>query len=166
MANHTPRTNQPRHNAGRFVKDPAIADRDVAAAELRKQGKTYQEIADALGYTNKGSAHHAVMRCMAEIRKDAGERMIAVEREELERLYAEAMDILERDHIHVSNGRVVYGDDGQPVLDDGPKLTAISTMRQIRESYRKLLGLDQPAKQEISGGVKYEILGVSPEDLS
>lgn len=167
MANHTPRTNQPRNaKNNRFVRDPNVAERDAAAAELKRQGKTYQQIADALGYTNRGSAHHAVMRVMAEVRRDAGERLIAVEREELERLYQAALDILETDHQAVAQGKAVYDEDGSRVFDAGPKLQAINAARQIRESYRKLLGLDQPAKQEISGGVKYEVVGISTEDLT
>lgn len=165
MANHnTP--NQPRNNTGRFVTDPAIADRDAQAAHLRKQGATYQQIADHLGYTNRGSAHHAVMRTMAEVRKDAGEKLIAVEREELERLYEAALELLETDHQAVAQGKAVYDDAGQPIYDAQPKIAAINAARQIRESYRKLLGLDQPAKQEISGGVKYEVVGISAEDLT
>lgn len=166
MANHTPRTNQPRNGGHTFCKDPAVADRDAAAVLLRKDGKTYQEIADALGYTNRGSAHHAVMRAMAEVRRDAAEQLVAVEREELERLYLETLEIIDAKHQAVAQGKAVYAEDGTPIYDAAPRIAAINTAVKIRESYRKLLGLDQPAKQEISGGVKYEVVGISAEDLT
>ncbi len=38
-------------------------------------------------------------------------------------------------------------------------------MRAIRESYRKLLGVDQPTQVAVSGAVRYEVVGVNPEDL-
>ena len=30
---------------------------------------------------------------------------------------------------------------------------------------RKLLGLDQPVKTQVSGGVTYEVVGIDPEAL-
>jgi hypothetical protein len=155
-----------RDSRGQFFRDLDVADRDAAAADLRREGKTYEQIAAALGYTNRGSAHHAVMRAMAHIRQDAGDKLIAVEREELERLYLAALELLEADHQAVAQGRAVYDEAGQPIYDAQPKIAAINAAVKIRESYRKLLGLDQPAKQEISGGVKYEVVGVTEADLS
>lgn len=155
-----------RDGGGRYAIDPATAERDAEAARLAREGLTYQEIADELGMANRGVAWRAVARCRAEVRKEAGEELIAVERAELDRLYVAACEIIETQHIAVSNGRVVRDDDGTPIHDDGPRVAAIGAARQIRESYRKLLGLDQPAKQEISGGVKYEVVGISTEDLA
>lgn len=155
-----------RDSAGKFAREPNTAERDACAAQLRKQGKTYKEIAEALGYYDQGGAWRAVARVRSEVRQEAGAELIAVEKAELDRLYVLAMEIIERQHVAVSNGRVVRDDDGTPINDDGPRLAAIGAARQIRESYRKLTGLDQPAKQEISGGVKYEVVGISAEDLT
>jgi hypothetical protein len=49
--------------------------------------------------------------------------------------------------------------------DDGPVLSAIDRIVRISESRRKLLGLDQPAKTQVSGGVTYEVVGINPDDL-
>lgn len=167
MANHTPRDKQPRNSQnGRFVTDVAVADRDAAAVRLRKDGRTYAQIAVELGYADKAAAWRAVARCTAEVRQEAASELIAVEKAELDRLYQAALEIIESDHQAVAQGKGVYAEDGTPIYDAQPKIAAIGAARQIRESYRKLLGLDQPAKQEISGGVKYEVVGVDPADLS
>jgi hypothetical protein len=76
-----------------------------------------------------------------------------------------ALEIIERNHVVVSHGQVVYGQDGQPLPDDGPRLQAIQTALRIRDQYQNLHGLKQPAKVEHSGGVKFEIVGVDPQEL-
>jgi hypothetical protein len=50
-------------------------------------------------------------------------------------------------------------------MDDGPVLSAIDRLVRISESRRKLLGLDQPAKMNVSGGLTYEVVGIDPEAL-
>lgn len=150
---------------GRFIYTAESAQRDAAAADLRSQRYSYQRIADELGYNNKGDAWRGVDRALKTIVKDSAEKLIQTEAAQLDELYVEALEILQRDHLTVSHGKVVYGDDGQPLLDDGPKLQAIDRLVKIRESYRKLHGLDAATKTQVSGGVKYEIVGIDPDDL-
>lgn len=163
MADNYEQPRNPQNN--RFVKDPTKAQRDADAARLRAEGRTYQQIANELGYADKGEAWRGVQRCIREVRQEAGAELIAVEAAELDRLYTEALGVLERDHVLVQFGKVIEVD-GVPEIDTAPKLAAIDRLVRIRESYRKLFGLDQPAKQEISGGVKYEVVGISTEDLT
>ena len=160
--------NRPRnHNTGRYEPTQAAAERAAEAARLRATNPrmTYQQIADAVGFASKGDAWRAVQRCRETVLREAGAELIASEAAQLDDLFVHAMEVLEREHVMVSHGRIVCGDDGQPLLDDGPKLAALREMRAIRESYRKLFGVDQPAKVEHSGGVKFEIVGVDPQDL-
>jgi hypothetical protein len=157
---------QPRDGNGGFLYDNASVQRDADASRLRSEGKTYQQIADALGYSDRGCAWRGIQRARKAILREPAEELIQVESARLDELYVAALDVLERDHPTVSNGRVMYDDAGKLILDDGPKLAAIRELRQIRESFRKLHGLDQPGKVEMSGGVKYEIVGVGPEDLT
>ena len=156
---------QPRDGNGGFLTTNASVQRDADASRLRSQGKTYQQIADALGYSDRGHAWRGIQRARRAILREPAEELIQVESARLDELYVAALDVLERDHPAISNGRVMYGDDGQPILDDGPKLAALRELRQIRESFRKLHGLDQPAKVEVDGGIKYEVVGIAPEDL-
>jgi hypothetical protein len=157
---------QPRDGNGGFLYTDASVQRDADASRLRSEGKTYQQIADALGYGDRGCAWRGVQRARRAILREPVEQLIQVESGRLDELYVAALDVLERDHPTVSNGRVMYDDDGKPILDDGPKLAAIRELRQIRESFRKLHGLDQPGKVEMSGGLSYEVVGIDPADLT
>jgi hypothetical protein len=53
----------------------------------------------------------------------------------------------------------------EPLADDGPKLAAIQVALRVRESYRRLHGLDSETKVNLSGSVRYEVVGVDPDDL-
>jgi len=154
-----------RTSNGKFFQTLESAERDAQAARLAGQGRKYQAIADELGYHGRGDAWRAVDRCRKAVLRTAGAELIASEAGQLDDLFVSAMEVLERDHLVVSHGKVVCGEDGQPLLDDGPKLAALREMRAIRESYRKLLGIDQPTQVAVSGSVKYEVVGVSEEDL-
>lgn len=160
---------RPRNaNNGRFEPTQDAANRAAEAARLKAENPrlTYRQIAAAVGYSNPGDAWRAVQRCREAVLREAGAELIAAEAAQLDDLFVHAMEVLERDHVVVSHGKVITGEDGRPLLDDGPKLAAVREMRAIRESYRKLFGVDQPAKVEHSGGVRYEVVGVDPEDLT
>lgn len=52
------------------------------------------------------------------------------------------------------------------VRDYSGRLAAMNLAAQTSRDLRKLLGLDAPTRTEITGGVKHEIVGVDPEDLT
>jgi AraC-like DNA-binding protein len=162
-----PHDQNARRADGRYIPTQEAADRAAAAARLKAENPrmTYQQIADAVGYHDKAGAWRAINRCREAVIREAGAELITAEAAHLDDLFVSALEVLERDHVVVSHGRVVTGTDGNPLLDDGPKLAAIREMRMLRESFRKLYGLDQPAKVEHSGGVKYEVVGVDPQDV-
>ena len=55
-------------------RDRALAAaRQTRAVQLATEGRTYQEIADELGYSNRGTVHHIVHGALARDRKDAVE---------------------------------------------------------------------------------------------
>ncbi len=150
--------NQARDGWGRYDTTLEGAERDAAAARLYREVRNYQKVADMLGYSNRGGAWRAVQRCKEVVKRQAGEELIATEAAELDQLYVRALDVLDRDHITVNNGRIIKDDDGEPILDDGPKLAAIRELRNIRESYRKLYGLDAATKTEAN-------VTVNPQDI-
>jgi hypothetical protein len=163
------RDRQARNGKGHYQGDIYADEKAAAAARYYAEhpGITYQQLADATGYSNRGDAWRAVQKARKAVLQQAGAELIATEAAQLDDLFVAAMEVMERDHVMVSHGRVVYDDStGQPLVDDGPKLAALREMRAIRESYRKLLGVDQPAKVEHSGGVRYEVIGVDPADLT
>jgi hypothetical protein len=142
-------------------------ERDAAAAQYLADhpGTRFQELADRFGYYDRGEAWRGIQRAKQEVLRPAVERLIQTESEQLDELYVMAMEIIERNHVVVSHGRIVYGDDGNPLQDDGPRMQAIQTAIRIRESYRRLHGVDQPTKSEVSGAVRYEVVGVDPNAL-
>ncbi|MEU9760278.1 hypothetical protein AB0D98_11020 [Streptomyces sp. NPDC047987] len=140
---------RPRASYARWVRRPETAERYAAAARLRAQGRTFQQIADELGFASKGAAHDAVNRALHAIVAPDAEALRAREAERLDGLYEEALAVLDRTHYAHSGGRLIVGPDEQPVIDDGPRLAAIRELRSLRESYRKLHGLDAPARVSV-----------------
>lgn len=156
---------------GRFERSPETATRDAQAADLRAQGWKLQDIADELGYPDRSCARRGIIRARADVARPAITKLIQTESAELDELYTEALAILQRNHVTVSHGKIITWrnpDTGEeePLQDDGPKLQAIQLALRVRESYRKLLGLDQPAQVAVSGAVRYEVVGVDPTDLT
>lgn len=150
------KTGQPRNGNGTFDYDISSVQRDAQAARLKSEGKTYQQIADELGYADRGNAWRGVQRARRAVLREPAEELIAVEAARLDELYVQALDILEREHVMVSHGKIVVdASTGEPLLDDGPRLAALRELRQIRESYRKLHGLNAPQRTEttLSGAV-------------
>lgn len=168
-------------STGRYIRTPENAHRDAEACNLRTQGLTYQQIADRLGWTDKSAAYAAVNRALADITREPAEALLHFEVErldaELQRLNeyeAEARTVLKNPHIMVNNGRVILhpGTD-EPMEDDAPVLQALDRLVKIEDARRrnaerraKLLGLDAEQKVNVSGSVKYEVIGVNPEDLT
>lgn len=156
----TPGNTRPHDRTGRFIRSIDTVERDAEACRLRANGHTYQHIAEQLGYSNKGDAHHAVQRALkatvAEPAEDVRRMELARLDAELERLNAleqAARTVLERDHITVSHGRIIKDDTGTPIPDTAPILAAIDRLVRIEDARRrngerraKLLGLDAPTK--------------------
>ncbi|HYS41928.1 MAG TPA: hypothetical protein VEO01_40440 [Pseudonocardiaceae bacterium] len=134
---------------GRFVRTADTAERDAEAARLRARGQSYRAIAAELGYVDHAGARKAVQRALVAIVAEPAEEVRALQLEQLDRLALAALGVLERNHVTVSHGRIIRDDNEQPILDDGPVLTAIDRLLKIQERRAKLLGLDAPARHEV-----------------
>jgi hypothetical protein len=177
-----------RAGNGKFIRTAAAMKRDHQAAELRGQGWGFQRIADELGYASKGKAHEGVMRAYAEIPSEASEHAKALDLERIDRLIEKAWEIMLRDHLTVSQGRVVgklagwqrdddgailRDGDGKPVglyediLDDGPALAAIREIRGLLERRAKIIGYEAPARSRVevvtSDMIEAEIMRLEAE---
>lgn len=140
-----------RDGKGRFVQSLEGAERDREAVRLRSRGRTYQQISDELGYGGAGTAHRAVKKTLAEVTRDAAEEHIAIQLERLDMMYQSVLDVLERQHYTVSQGRLIYlHEDAPPLEDDSPILAAVDRLVKIEERRSKLLGLDAPAKTTVT----------------
>lgn len=159
-----------RGGNGKFTRTAASIRRDHRAAELRGQGWSFDRIAAELGFASRGKAHEAVMRAFAEIPSEESAQAKALDLERIDRLIEKAWEIMLRDHVTVSQGRVVgkligfqRDDDGEilrdgegapiglyeDILDDGPALAAIREIRGLLERRAKIAGYDAPARARI-----------------
>ncbi|MER5715727.1 hypothetical protein [Streptomyces sp. NPDC002132] len=143
-----PHDQNARRADGRYIPTQDAADRAAEAARLKAENPrmTYDEIARRVGYHSKASAWRAIERCRQAVIRGAGQELFEAEAAHLDDLYVAALEILERDHVTVSHGRIITDELGQPIPDDGPKLAAIRELRALRESFRRLWGLDRPVK--------------------
>ncbi|TGZ14738.1 hypothetical protein DV517_62210 [Streptomyces sp. S816] len=167
-ANNTPDDTgiRGRNGNGQFVRTIEGAQRDAEAARLYSQGGiTFREVGEQLGIS-KWAAISAYNRAVRDVVQEAGEEALKVHTSRLEYAVARCMEIAETDHVMVSHGRIVYDDTGQPLKDSAPILAALREMRGALADFRRMTGMDKPAKLEHSGGVTYEVVGVDPEDLT
>lgn len=139
---------QLRDGNNRFTPNVEDAKLRAEAARLRAKGWTYARIADHLGYSDRASVSNAVKQVLAETAQDAGDEFRNLKREQLRMLTEATYEILERQHIQVSNGRVVFLNE-EPLQDPGPALAALNLLLKINESERKLEGADEPARVSV-----------------
>lgn len=164
-----------RGGDGRMRQTLTSAQRDAEAVRLYSDGLTYQQIADQLNLKNRADAYKIVKRTMAKVPVEAVDQLRKRQAGLIERLLVKTLEIMERDHIAHSQGRIVrigcpgldrgevqhsgctYGVPGAPycdgpaLLDHGPKLQAITVARGLLERSAKLHGLDAPVRTAIEG---------------
>ncbi|GAA3721458.1 hypothetical protein GCM10022399_42280 [Terrabacter ginsenosidimutans] len=78
--------------SGKHRNRALAAARQARAVELATEGRTYQEIADELGYANRGTVHHIVHAALARHGKDAVENHQQLELARLDALQAALWD--------------------------------------------------------------------------
>jgi len=115
---------------------PEVAAAQIRAAkalELRMEGKTFEAIAEELGYAGKQGAYDAVRRSIAAVTREPAEELLKLDLERLDAMWG----------IHYLNAQA--GD-----------VQALSACMKIMERRAKLLGLDAPVKTdnktEVSAG--------------
>jgi hypothetical protein len=133
---------------GQFIRTMEQAEVDAEACRLRSRRRSYQQIADELGLYDKAAAYRAVQRGLAAIPQEAAAEVLRLELEKLDQLEQAALEVLERQHVTVSHGQLVFHE-GVPLVDDGPVLQAIAHILKIQERRAKLLGLDAPKRIEV-----------------
>lgn len=140
---------KPRGGRGRFIKSPSTAKRDAEAARLRAEGKTYDEIAEALKFSDRSLARRAVERALAVAVREPADELRHLELIRLDALWMQAAKVMTTEHLTVNQGRVIEGPDGLPLKDDAPVLSAIDRLLKIMERRAKLVGLDAASKVEV-----------------
>lgn len=152
---------RPRDPRGRLVPSLKSTERDARAADLRSKGRSYQQIADELGFCDRGEAHHAVDRALTAIVREPARAVLHFELERLDAelgrldaMEAKVRKVLEARHITVNNGRVIlHPDTNEPMEDDAPVLQAVDRLLKIEDARRrngerraKLTGIEAAVK--------------------
>lgn len=102
--------------------------RAAKALELRMEGMKFDDIAAELGFSGRQGAYDAVSRELKAITREPAEEVLRLDLERLDKMWG----------IHYLNAQA--GD-----------AVALSSCMRIMERRARLLGLDAPAKSEISG---------------
>lgn len=148
------------------IQQVLTAQRRKALVEMRLAGKTFEEIAEELNYSSRQAASRDLCRILdlavteetatAETYREVELQRLDQELQRLDALYDSVVEVLEREHITVSNGRIIEVD-GVAVPDDAPVLQATDRLLRIEDARRrnserraKLLGLDAPQAVEVS----------------
>lgn len=141
-----------RGGNGQYIRTIEGAQRDAEAARLRATGMTYSRIAEELGYAGSGKAHQAVQRALIETMKEPADELRSLQVMQAMEVYQLARVIALKNSPAHSHGKVVYVRDANgseiPLVDDGPKLSAMDRMLKAMERMAKLQGLDSPTKVE------------------
>lgn len=150
--------------------------------ELKRDGRyTWQQIADQAGYSSRGAACQDYHRILKAIQDETNAGLDDIRREHLAGLIEirrVAVEVMRRDHVHMSGGKVTRevigvhaGDDGpvyelgDPVLDDGPALAAIDRIAKVDAQIAQLLGLNAPTRIEADGELRVVVEGVDVDEL-
>lgn len=120
-----PQLTGPQRKAARQVR---IAEKKRLALEMRAQGKSYQEIADALGYADRSGPWELVQTALREMVQEPADIVRQLELERLDR----ALEAL------------------WPQVQRGDVL-AIDRLIKIMDRRSRYLGLDAPTKQVLAG---------------
>jgi hypothetical protein len=105
----------------------SAAQKRVRALELRRAGKTFEQIASEVGYRSKSSAHDAVMKGLHETLAEPADELRSLEAERLNELLAGLWE------------KAKSGD-----------LWAVDRALSIMERRAKLFGLDRPPEDDLS----------------
>lgn len=117
-------------------EEPRIVRR-THALEMKRDGATYQQIADALGYSSKGHAY-----------KDLQKALDAANRDQT--LAAEQFRALQNERLEIMFGAIWPGAVGMDPEMKGPNLRSVEMVLKIMERQAKLNGVDAPVRSEVT----------------
>lgn len=116
---------------------------------LRVQRLTYAQIADEMGYSDAGSARHALMRAL-----DRHEAENVTQLRTLENL---GLDADERRLAAIA---------ANPEVKPRDQISAVDAKTRLRARRARLNGLDAPVKVEVSASIQQELQAALEEYLS
>lgn len=126
------------------AKQAQVAERRKKAIAMRLAGADWQAIADQLDYNSRGAACQDVTRSL-----EANRREEAAAAEELRQV-----TVMRYDRLQAAFWQ-------KAVNDKDPKAAEI--VLKCLAGRAKIEGVEAPEKVDVSGGVRYEIVGLASE---
>jgi DNA-binding transcriptional MerR regulator len=128
--------------------------RENQAVKLRAQGLTLDEIAEALDFGSAQGARAAIERALRRDVEGDVHHLRRIESERLQGYMRALLAELEREHVVVSQGRVVLDPrTHEPLRDTGAVVAIYRELRLLSREYSQLHGLHAPLRaivQEIT----------------
>jgi hypothetical protein len=139
--------------------------------EQRLKSRSYPEIARASATEfGRKLSQTAVFRRVQDgiegLVKEPAEQVRAMELARLDEMESAVRQVRDKRHVHVSGGKIVLGSDGEPLIDDGPVLSATDRLLKIHERRARLWGIDAPVQGQTEMTVRYEVVGVNIAQLT
>jgi hypothetical protein len=131
--------------AARAERQAEAARRRAQIVQARMAGATFEQIGRQHGITDS-RAQQLYADAMHRTVKEPADQHRALELRRLDDLQLRLTQVLRRDHVTISGGKLVVDDAGLPYLDDGPVIAVALALLRVQESRRALLGLDAPTK--------------------
>jgi len=127
------------------AKDNAVIARKRARAlDLREQGYTYLQIAEAIGWKSQELACYHVKKAIAEIIEEPAKAVLALEKKRLDKILNRLSISIEKIHASIVASDIVDKDN----ISSLTKL--ISSYLSAMERRAKYEGLDKPAKMALT----------------
>jgi hypothetical protein len=122
----------------------SAAERQNKALQMRSDGKSYEEIAAAVGYANRGIANRAVVAALNRIPSEKAAMVREIESIRLNEAMARALQLMKMRHPLYQIGKDTGG------ADRTVNLNAMREIVRISERLSKLYGADAPSKKQIT----------------
>lgn len=130
----------------------AQMDKDAQTLAYHLQAKSYTEIMALQGYKSKSGVTLAIKRAIADRQKDAFEQIedFAVAIAGIQRLIAYHEGVMARTfYLTSTTGKLVYGPDGEPMIDPAPGQRSADAVRHLRIELAKLQGTYAPTRSKV-----------------
>ncbi|ALE07249.1 hypothetical protein AL755_20130 [Arthrobacter sp. ERGS1:01] len=127
--------------SSRLPVDLSVLEKETRAVQLKTEGYSYDDIAVAVGYSNRSAAHKAVVRALNRRPAESVDQMREVEGLRLEGMNQTLAEII--------NSEAASFDE---------KIKAINAAVRVSESIAKLFGLYAPIKTETSNTGTIEVV--------
>jgi hypothetical protein len=142
------------------LQQAQVAERRARALTMRAAQVPLATIMSQLGYSSVAAVSVDIKRAMAARRDDlreAADALTVLEDEKLDVLERGMWGIFHRRHVLVSQGQVMRGEDGNPLMDDDPATRAAGVLLRAFDRRAKLHGLDSPTRVNAKVEVQDEL---------